>query len=599
MLGAAARWAGGLEGLCEALEGLGPSFVKAGQTLATRPDVVGAAAAEELGRLQSGAAPFSSSVACGILEEELGGPPHEVFKDLSPEPVAAASLGQVYRGTTRDGRAVAVKVQRPGALAQVRTDIALLAGALRALRGAAGMSRDLTPLAEEVGSALCGELDYVQEARNLREFSTSLRGHPDVVVPQPLEELSTSRVLTMEWVDGQGLQELARLAAGKPSTSGRPPTDGEAAGRARSDLLRLVDLGVDSSLYQLLESGVLHGDPHPGNLLLTKDGRLAYLDLGQVLRVDPETRSALLACIVHLALGNSRALVAALDRLGLLKPETSRGALELDLRRELAAGGERSWAKFRSLASILGRLGVKYKFLLPPSYTVLVRSLGTLEGVALAADSEFEMVRAAVPYAVKRLLAMESGEVASILAETLPEDTESLATVVEKLSSVGVGEEAFSALPRALKAGDVSARGAGQDSPRQDLGIKLQRLDLPSLVSELDRRGAEEGLDFLSSAAATVAASLACSLLPTGPSAGAAADARRPQSLRPARALVGRFMKQVLGSLSVCPVRHFALQAARKFALQLWQRLVQRPARKFRAAVLGLLRLRPLAASHA
>jgi len=573
--------------------------VKAGQTLATRPDVVGAAAAEELGRLQSGAAPFPSAVARGILEEELGCPPQEVFRDLSPEPVAAASLGQVYRGTTQDGRAVAVKVQRPGAPAQVRTDIALLAGALRALRGAVGMTRDLAPLAEEMGAALRGELDYVQEARNLREFATSLRGHPNVVVPQPLEELSTSRVLTLEWVDGQGLQELARRAAGEPSASGSCPPGGEAAERARSDLLHLIDLGVDCSLYQLLESGVLHGDPHPGNLLLTEDGRLAYLDLGQVLRVDPETRSALLACIVHLALGNCEALVAALDRLGLLKPETSRKALEVDLRKELAARGERSWAKFRSLASILGRLGVKYKFLLPPSYTVLVRSLGTLEGVALAADSEFEMVRAAVPYAVKRLLAMESSEVASILAEALPEDTEALATVIEKLSSIGVGEEAFSALPRALKAAEFNVNSTGEGPPHQHLGLKLQRLDLPSLVSELDRRGAEEGLNFLSSAAATVAASLACSLLSIGPAAGGTAEVRRSQTLRPATVLTGSFTKQVLGSLSVSSVRHFALLAAQKFVLQLWQRLVRRPARKFAAAMLELLRLRPRAVSLA
>ena len=442
------------------------------------------------------------------------------------------------------------------------------------------MTRDLAPLAEEMGAALSKELDYIQEARNLREFATSLRGHPDVMVPQPLEELSTSRVLTLEWVDGQGLQELARRAAGEPSGSGRSPTGGDAAERARSDLLRLVDLGVDCSLYQLLESGVL-------------------LDLGQVFRVDPETRSALLACIVHLALGNSGGLVAALDRLGLLKPETSREALEADLRRELAARGERSWAKFRSLASILGRLGVKYKFLLPPSYTVLVRSLGTLEGVALAADSEFEMVRAAVPYAVKRLLAMESGEVASILAEALPEDTEALATVVEKLSSIGVGEEAFSALPRALKAAEFGVDSTGEGPPRQDLGLKLQRLDLPSLVSELDRRGAEEGLNFLSSAAATVAASLTCSLLSTGPAAGDAAGVSRSQTLRPATVLAGSFTKQVLGSLSVSPVRHFALLAAQKFVLQLWQCLVRRPARKFVAAFLEILRLRPRAVSLA
>ena len=125
------------------------------------------------------------------------------------------------------------------------------------------------------------------------------------------------------------------------------------------------------------------------------------------------------------------------------------------------------------------------------------------------------------------------------------------------------------------------------------------RLDLPSLVSELDRRGAEEGLNFLSSAAATVAASLACSLLSIGPAAGGTAEVRRSQTLRPATVLTGSFTKQVLGSLSVSSVRHFALLAAQKFVLQLWERLVRRPARKFAAAMLELLRLRPRAVSLA
>jgi len=613
VLGAAARCAGGQAGLGEALEGLGPSFVKAGQTLATRPDLVGEAVAAELSRLQATAAPFPSAEALAILEEELGQPLGVLFRELSPEPVAAASLGQVYRGVTRDGRAVAVKVQRPGALAQVRTDLALLTAVLRAVRGAVGMSRDLTPLAEEVGAALCGELDYEAEARNLREFSASLRGQPGVVVPEPLEELSTCRVLTLEWVEGRGVQELTRLAAGaggegateglsagESSASGRPVTGDaiKAAERARIDLLRLVNMGVDSSLFQLLESGIMHGDPHPGNLLLTEAGELAYLDLGQLFRVDSDTRAALLACIVHLALGNCRALVAALDRLGLFKPEMSQTELEADLEQELSQRGPRSWTQFRSLAGILGRLGVKYKFLLPPSYTILLRSLGTLEGVALSVDSEFEMVKAAVPYAINRLLAMDSGEVASILAEALPEDVSALATVVEKVASAEVDTEAFSALPCALQpaASDVGSLGQGLHSQRPNLVSRLQRLDLPGLIKELDRRGSEDGLGFLSSAVAVVAASIACAGSIIGTGTGRA-PRRGGQAAGLARGLAGTYAKQVWGRLSDASVRRFIMQTALKCFRQLWQRAIIRPSQKLAASVIGVLRRDPAKAS--
>ena len=276
----------------------------------------------------------------------------------------------------------------------------------------------------------------------------------------------------------------------------------------------------------------------------------------------------------------------------MFKPEMNRTELEADLQQELSERGPRSWTQFRSLAGILGRLGVKYKFLLPPSYTILLRSLGTLEGVALSVDSEFEMVKAAVPYSLNRLLAMDSGEVASILAEALPEDVSALATVVEKVASAEVDTEAFSALPCALQpaASDVGNLGQGLHPQRPSLTGRLQRIDLPDLIKELDRRGSDDGLGFLSSAVAVAAASIAC----TG-----RAPRRGGQAAGLARGLAVAYARQVWGRLSDASVRRFAIQTVLKCFRQLWQRAIIRPLQKLAASVLGILRRGPLKASMA
>ena len=370
----------------EIIESLGPAFVKVAQTLSTRPDLIGEELASELREFQDRAAAFATPVAFRIIEEELGRPVSEVFQSIGDKPIAAASLGQVYRATLagEEGADVAVKVQRPGVLAKIAVDVFLLRQLLQAVKVLAGMTRDLRLIADEVAVGLYGELDYRVEAENSRVFARAHEGLDFIVVPEPVRELTTERVLVTEWVEGKSPADLFRELNQRPCDGGG---DGAAA-----KLRKLVDMGVSCSLSQLLTTGVMHADPHPGNLIYTPDGRLAYVDFGLLTRVEPRHRGGMLDSIVHMSSGDWNGFVRDLDRLELLKPTVRRNELEADLAKMM---GKSSFKDFSKLLQVMAKLGVRYKFTLPPFYVLVVRSLATLEGIALQVDPDFKIVSAA------------------------------------------------------------------------------------------------------------------------------------------------------------------------------------------------------------
>lgn len=229
----------------ELLTSLGPSFIKLAQTLSMRPDLIGESYASTLSKMQDRVKPFSNVEAMQILEEELGKPLDEIFEYLSPNPLASASLGQVYKGVLREnlgGNCVAVKIQRPGAEELISVDIILLRRLLTVLKQLAGIKRDLRPLANDIGCALRGECDFRNEIANSEEFSKAHSSLPLVTVAPVVKELCTRRVVVSEWVNGKSPSQL--IASEREHAS---------------DVLTMVNIGIQCSLTQLLVTGCMHG----------------------------------------------------------------------------------------------------------------------------------------------------------------------------------------------------------------------------------------------------------------------------------------------------------------------------------------------------
>jgi ubiquinone biosynthesis protein len=273
------------------LEGLGPTFIKLGQLLSTRADLLSDAHIEALARLQDDVEPVPYEEIREVIEEDLGARVSNVFASFDEEPIASASLGQVHHAVLRDGREVAVKVQRPGIREVVARD-------LEVLHGVAGMLDDHTDageryhfdeMIEEFERSLARELDYRREAVSLTELGRNLASFERLTVPAPIDGLVTGRVLTMEHVEGTKVTGLSGLA--------RLDIDGEA----------LVDELFRAYLKQMLSDGFVHADPHPGNVLLTPDHRLALIDVGMVIRLEPTTRERMLRLLLAVADGEGDA----------------------------------------------------------------------------------------------------------------------------------------------------------------------------------------------------------------------------------------------------------------------------------------------------
>lgn len=278
------------------LEAMGPTYVKLGQLLSTRPDIIAPEYATALARLQDRVQPLPLEEIQGVLDEELGSRRPHAFSWFEPEPLASASLGQVHRATLMDGRHVAVKVQRPGVRAVVLEDMDALAEVARFLDDHTRIGRryGFLPLIELFRRSLLDELDYRREAENLDQMAAVLADFGRLFVPRPFHELTTSRLLVMELVHGTKLPDVT-------------PAEIRAAGGPE-----LADELFRGYLQQILVEGFFHADPHPGNVLLA-GSQLALIDLGMVARVPPATRDQLVRMLLAVSEGDARRTAAAIE----------------------------------------------------------------------------------------------------------------------------------------------------------------------------------------------------------------------------------------------------------------------------------------------
>ncbi|KAH9617161.1 hypothetical protein KSS87_006498 [Heliosperma pusillum] len=301
---------------------LGPTFIKVGQSLSTRPDIVGPEISKALSELHDQIPPFPTAIAMKIIEQELGAPTSRFFSYISEEPVAAASFGQVYRGTTCDGCAVAIKVQRPNLHHLVARDIYILRLGLGLLQKIARRKNDIRLYADELGKGLMGELDYRLEAENALRFLEAHSSFTFIHVPKVFRHLTRKRILTMDWVVGENPNDLLLVSTGA-TYDGYPVHAERQKLEAKRRLLDLVSKGVEASLIQLLETGFLHADPHPGNLRYTTSGQIGFLDFGLMCQMERKHQLAMLASIIHIVNGDWASLVQALSEMDVVKPGTN------------------------------------------------------------------------------------------------------------------------------------------------------------------------------------------------------------------------------------------------------------------------------------
>ena len=282
------------------LEAMGPTYIKLGQLLSTRFDLLPPAYTTALSRLQDDVEPFPYDQVSAVIEKELGADVRHLFSDFDTEPLAAASLGQVHRATLRTGREVAVKVQRPEARDDVAGDLKTLTtlAALADKRTDVGRTYGFARLLSQFERSLRLELDYRRESRNLLRFAELTSSYDLLVVPDPVLDLTTGRVLTMDFVEGRKVTDVGPL--GLMDVEGRP----------------LMEQLFGAYLHSILDAGFLHADPHPGNLLLTPDGRLAILDLGMVVNVPPRIQQRVLRLLMAISDGSGEQVARILADLG-------------------------------------------------------------------------------------------------------------------------------------------------------------------------------------------------------------------------------------------------------------------------------------------
>lgn len=463
------------ERIRHALEELGPTFVKLGQILATRPDLIPMSLVVELRRLQDDVPPFDGALARRQVEAALGRTVEAVFARFDERPLAAASVAQVHRARLHAGDEVVVKVRRPNLEAIVRTDLEVLTALAALLEQNAPELARWRPVAivDEFQRALSREVDLGNEAYNLIRFAANFAGDPHVHVPKVHLDLSSEAVLTMEYIDGIKMSDLAGLE------------------RAGIDRKRLAAVGVEFCLKQVFEHGFFHADPHPGNLFVLPGEIMVPIDMGMMGSLEPEAVDSLLELLVGLLLRDAGKIVRLLFRLGLIDDRVDVPLVRHDIQELM----DRYWSvpiADVDVAQLIARLFEmlqRHHVVMPADLLLIGKALATVDGMARELDPELDPLRAIRPYVLKQYLKRLS-------------DPRWLA---RDLLETGRGWlEVATALP-----GDL--RAVTRDLRRGELQLRTRVEGLEALVREQGRSANRQALAIV--VAATLLGSAA--LLPT------------------------------------------------------------------------------------
>ncbi|WP_253202062.1 AarF/ABC1/UbiB kinase family protein [Subtercola sp. PAMC28395] len=375
--------------LRSALEELGPTFVKLGQLLSTRSDLLPPAYVAELQKLQDSARPVPVKEIRDAIEQELGAPAEKVFAQFTARPLASASIGQAHAATMKDGMAVVVKVRRPGIVTQVNEDLEIMQNlAVQASRHwSAASDFNIVGITDEFSTSLRFELDYLHEGHNAERFAENFASNPGIHIPAIRWETTTSRVLTIEKVTGIRIDDVAALDA------------------AGIDRRALANRAVDAVAQMILEDGFFHADPHPGNMFVEPDGTIGLIDFGMVGEIDDDLRDRLVALLLAFGRNDAGRISTAVVNLSVGQENVDRVRLKADLTRFLAKYHNLSLSELHigPLVSELVAVLRNNHLQLRQEIALLVKMLVMVEGMGVTLDPAFTLSEALRPYTQKLL----------------------------------------------------------------------------------------------------------------------------------------------------------------------------------------------------
>jgi len=367
-----------------ALEELGPTFVKLGQILSTRPDLIPLEYLQELTRLQDDVPPFSYEEVREIIQLETGKTPEEVFQHFEKTPLAAASIGQVHKARLKDGEELAVKVQRPGIrkIIEVDLEIMLHLASLMERHVEGAKTHHPTRIVEEFAQSLEKEIDYTIEASHIERFARQFMDDETIYVPKVFHEITTKRILVMEFIEGIKASEVDHLR------------------QEEYDFQEIAARGADLTMKQVFVHGFFHADPHPGNIFILPNNVICYLDFGMMGRINRQEREDFADLVTHVVQRDEKRLPGALLKLAEYEEEPNKGELERDLAgfidqylycplRELEVG--------RLLERLLEIL-TKHRLHLKPDLFLMIKALSSVEGLGRMLDPNFEIIKHAEPF---------------------------------------------------------------------------------------------------------------------------------------------------------------------------------------------------------
>lgn len=401
-----------------ALEELGPTFIKLGQLLSTRPDLLPPRYQTELAKLQDAAPPVPGATIRQLIREELGSETDDVFADFTLEPLASASIGQAHAATLHDGTHVVVKVRRPDVIPTIEADLDILQNLAVQIshRWDAAADYNLPGIAAEFAQTLRAELDYLQEGRNAERFAENFASDPGVHIPRVFWETTTSRVLTLERIVGMKVNDLDGLD------------------RAGIDRAALAVRSAGTALKMVFEDGFFHADPHPGNLFIEPDGRIGLIDFGMVGEVNDKLRSQLSVLLTALARNDPGRVGSALLDLSVTRQPVDRSRLRADVTLFIALYEDRplNQIEIGPLITQAVALMRTYHLQMPQELAKLLKMMIMAEGIGVELDPGFNLGVMLAPYARKLMFSRfapqalaariaAAGADAAELAEDLPD----------------------------------------------------------------------------------------------------------------------------------------------------------------------------------